>query len=94
MGQTRPTRLSKKVNFGIFTGKSPLKIKELWALIFSVLGFFDSLNIGMQVTAYSVRSVRRESGMEECGNTLGVQAPSEPLELSIIGHSMVLAACS
>jgi hypothetical protein len=32
--------------------------------------------------------VRRESGMEECGNTLGVQAPSEPLELSIIDHSM------
>ena len=26
--------------------------------------------------------MRRESGMEECGNTLGVQAPNEPLELS------------
>jgi len=37
----------------------------------------------------SVRSVRRASGMEECGNTLGVQAPNEPLELSIIDHSMV-----
>jgi len=36
-----------------------------------------------------IHSVRRESGMEECGNTLGVQAPSEPLELSIIDHSMV-----
>ena len=44
---------------------------------------------GLQLTAYSVRSVRRESGMEECGNTLGVQAPNEPLELSIIDHSMV-----
>jgi hypothetical protein len=43
----------------------------------------------LQATAYSARSVRRVSGMEECGNTLGVQAPSEPLELSIIDHSMV-----
>jgi hypothetical protein len=43
----------------------------------------------MEPTAYSVRSVRRASGMEECGNTLGVQAPNEPLELSIIDHSMV-----
>ena len=43
----------------------------------------------VQATAYSVRSVRRASGMEECGNTLGVQAPHEPLELSIIDHSMV-----
>ena len=34
-------------------------------------------------------SVRRASGMEECGNTLGVQAPIEPLERSIIDHSMV-----
>ena len=47
-----------------------------------------SFNKVMELTAYSVRSVRRESGMEECGNTLGVQAPNEPLELSIIGHSM------
>jgi hypothetical protein len=46
-------------------------------------------NTPVEPTTYSVRSVRRESGMEECGNTLGVQAPSEPLELSIIGHSMV-----
>ena len=34
-------------------------------------------------------SVRRVSGMVECGNTLGVQAPNEPMELSIIDHSMV-----
>ena len=33
-------------------------------------------------------SVRRESGMEECGDTLGVQAPNEPLGLSAIDHSM------
>ena len=38
-------------------------------------------------TTSSVRSVRRESGMEECGNTLGVQAPSEPLERSVVDHS-------
>ncbi len=46
-------------------------------------------NIAVQPADSSLRSVRRESGMEECGNTLGVQAPSEPLELSIIDHSMV-----
>ena len=46
-------------------------------------------NNRLQPTAYSVRSVRRESGMEECGNTSGIQVPDEPLELSIIDHSMV-----
>ena len=49
------------------------------------------LNIGLQLTASSVRSylaVRRESGMEECGNTLGVQAPNEPLGRSVLDHSM------
>ena len=46
-------------------------------------------NKGLELTAYSVRSVRRASGMEECGNTSGVQASDEPLELSIIDHSLV-----
>jgi len=68
-----------------------------------VSGFFPKVSIppgyaageasiiikGIQATAGSVRSVRRASGMEECGNTLGVQAPNEPLELSIIDHSIV-----
>jgi len=36
--------------------KQLLKIKELWSLIFSVLGFFDSLNNALQLTAYSLRS--------------------------------------
>ena len=45
-------------------------------------------NHRLQVTAYSVRSVRRASGMEECGNTLGIQVPDEPLERSIIDHSL------
>ena len=45
-------------------------------------------NNALHLTAYSVRSVRRASGMGECGNTLGVQAPNEPLELSIIDHFM------
>jgi uncharacterized 2Fe-2S/4Fe-4S cluster protein (DUF4445 family) len=44
---------------------------------------------GMQATADSVRSVRRESGMEECGNTSDIQVSDEPLELSIIDHSMM-----
>ena len=46
-----------------------------------------SPNQGVQATANSVRSVRRASGMEECGNTLGVQAPNEPLERSVVDHS-------
>ena len=50
-----PTRLSKKSNFGIFAEKRLLKTKELWALTFSFLGFFDSLNYGVQATAYSLR---------------------------------------
>ncbi len=29
------------------------------------------LNKGVQLTAYSVRSVRRESDMGECGHTIG-----------------------
>jgi hypothetical protein len=28
-------------------------------------------NKGLHLTAYSVRSVRRESNMSECGNTIG-----------------------
>ena len=48
-------------------------------------------NNRLQPTPYSLRSyvaVRRESGMEACGNTLGVQAPNEPLGLSVIDHSI------
>ncbi len=39
-----------------------------------VLGTGTEPNFGLQATAASVRScvaVRRESGMEECGNTFG-----------------------
>jgi hypothetical protein len=42
------TRVWKKANFGILTEKRLLKTKELWALVFSVLGFFYSLNAGPQ----------------------------------------------
>ena len=47
-------------------------------------------NIAVEQTPNSLCScvaVRRESGVEECGNTLGVQAPNEPLELSVVDHS-------
>ena len=47
-------------------------------------------NKGLQATAKSLCSclaVRRESGVEECGNTSGIQVLDEPLELSIIDHS-------
>jgi hypothetical protein len=33
-----------------------LEIKRLWALIFSVLGFFDGLNNRVQATGNSLRS--------------------------------------
>ena len=54
-----------------------------------VVPALDRAEQGVQATANSVRSVRRASGMEECGNTSGIQVPDEPLELSIIDHSMV-----
>ena len=44
-------------------------------------------NIGLQPTPASVRSVRRGSGMEECGNTSGIQVLDESLELSVVDHS-------
>ena len=44
-------------------------------------------NHALEPMPYSVRSVRRESGMEECGNTSDIQVSDEPLELSIIDHS-------
>jgi hypothetical protein len=43
--------------------------------------------MALEPTAYSVRSVRRESGMEECGNTSGRQGLAEPLERSVVDHS-------
>jgi hypothetical protein len=45
-------------------------------------------NQGLELTAYSVRSVRCESGMEECGNTSDIQVSDEPLELSVVDHSI------
>ncbi len=45
-------------------------------------------NNALEPTPNSLRSVRRVSGMEECGNALGVQALNEPLGLSVIDHSM------
>ena len=66
----------------VTTGLATLSIPQGYA------GEGASISIkGLQPTAYSVRSVRRESGMEECGNTLGVQVPDEPLELSVVDHS-------
>jgi len=48
-------------------------------------------NKALHLTADSVRSflaVRRESGVEECGNTLDIQVSNEPLELSATDHSL------
>jgi len=38
--------------------------------------------------AWIFTDVRRESGVEECGNTSGMQVPDEPLELSSMSHLM------
>ena len=47
----------------------------------------------MVITAASVAylnlAVRRESGVEACGNTSGIQGLDEPLERSVIDHSMM-----
>jgi len=37
---------------------------------------------------YGDVQLRRESSMEECRKTSGIQVPDEPLELSAIDHSM------
>ena len=38
--------------------------------------------------SYADVRLRRESSMEECRKTSGIQVPDEPLELSFIDHSM------
>src|SRR4029453_7350155 len=38
--------------------------------------------------SYADVRLRRESSMEECRKTSGIQGPDEPLELSFIDHSM------
>ena len=38
--------------------------------------------------SYADVRLRRESSMEECRKTSGIQVFDEPLELSAIGHSM------
>ena len=55
------------------TGLSPLEV-PLYKLKFGVV--------------YLLPALRRESSMEECRKTSGIQVPDEPLELSAIGHSM------
>ena len=48
-------------------------------------------NIAVEPTPNSLRSyvaVRRESGVEECGNTLDIQVSNEPLERSATDHSL------
>ena len=38
--------------------------------------------------SYGDVRLRRESSREECRKTSGIQVPDEPLELSVIDHSM------
>ena len=40
------------------------------------------------MVVYLYPALRRESSMEECRKTSGIQVPDEPLELSAIDHSM------
>jgi len=46
-------------------------------------------NKGLQLTAYSLRSVRREAVWKNVVTPLGIQVPIEPLELSTLDHSRV-----
>jgi hypothetical protein len=44
-------------------------------------------NKGLELTAYSVRSVRREATCRNVETPSGIQVPDEPLVLSAIDHS-------
>src|SRR5216683_2508310 len=46
-----PHETVEKVRFGVFMEKRLLKTKELQTPVFSISGFFDSLNHGVQPTA-------------------------------------------
>jgi hypothetical protein len=46
-------------------------------------------NQGLQVTAYSVRSVRREATCQNVETPSGIQVPDEPVGLSAPDHSGV-----
>jgi hypothetical protein len=54
---SRLTRLSKKSKFGIFAATQALKINGLCVPIVQVLGFFDSLNQGMQRRAADAEAI-------------------------------------
>ena len=51
-----PNQTVEKVHFSYFLRKTPFENQESMSDNFQVLGFFDSLNYRLQVTAYSVRS--------------------------------------
>jgi hypothetical protein len=50
-----PNETVEKVRFCHFRRKVPLENKGVLGTDFSILGFFDSLNKGMQATVDSVR---------------------------------------
>ena len=61
--------------YGITSAIESLGAKPSWAKWPSI-GMVESCRL------------RRESSMEECRKTSGIQVPDEPLELSVIDHSM------
>jgi hypothetical protein len=63
------TKVEKKANFGPFMEKLLLKTKALWALVFSVLGFFYSLNATAQARpeAGAQRTLEGVSSSAELG---------------------------
>jgi hypothetical protein len=50
-----PNETVEKVRFSYFLRKTPFENQWLMSSDFQVLGFFDSLNYGVQATAYSLR---------------------------------------
>jgi hypothetical protein len=64
VGHSQPNETVEKVQFSDFFGKTPFENQELMSDDFQVLGFFDSLNEGMQATAYSLRFAALCSGFQ------------------------------
>jgi hypothetical protein len=52
---TKPNETVGKVQFSYLFRNTPFENQELMSNDFQVLGFFDSLNKGLQPTPYSVR---------------------------------------
>ena len=67
--------------------REPYAVKAARTVLTGGLGKRAVRQRTLILPTYVAPAVRRESGMEECGNTSGIQVPDEPLELSVVDHS-------